>query len=324
MAAPVNTATTLTQVGGREDLEDVINRVAPEDTPFYSNIGTSTAAKATYHEWQTEALGTPTADNATLEGDDTTDFEQNITTRVGNHTQILKHAFVVSGTQEKVDKAGRKSELGRQRRIWGIEVKRDKEATLLSNNASTPEAGGNPRKAAGIQAWLETNVSLGAGGATGGFAATPGNTLVAAATPGTVRPFSRDQVDEVMQSCFDESGSSKNRQMYLSSGLKRTFSTFVGITELRTDANSGKQASIVGAAEAYTSDFGMVRTIPVAYGLTDSVLLIDPSKVGVSTLRPMMTERLAKTGDNEKHHILCEKTLVVDNEKAHGVIHAVE
>lgn len=40
MAAPTNTLTAETpNVGMREDLEDVIYRVAPEETPFISNIG---------------------------------------------------------------------------------------------------------------------------------------------------------------------------------------------------------------------------------------------------------------------------------------------
>ena len=42
--AIANTSTTLNQVGIREDLEDIIYRVAPEETPFTSNIG---ATKAT-------------------------------------------------------------------------------------------------------------------------------------------------------------------------------------------------------------------------------------------------------------------------------------
>lgn len=48
MAAPTNTATTLTTVGIREDLSNLIFRVAAEQTPFVSNIG-RTKAKQTLH-----------------------------------------------------------------------------------------------------------------------------------------------------------------------------------------------------------------------------------------------------------------------------------
>lgn len=48
MAAPTNTTTTLVSIGNREDLEDVIYRVAPEETPLSSNIG-KTKAKGIFH-----------------------------------------------------------------------------------------------------------------------------------------------------------------------------------------------------------------------------------------------------------------------------------
>jgi hypothetical protein len=49
MAAPTGTVSTVTpNVGLREDLEDVIYRVAAEDTPFISNIGRGKAKQA-YH-----------------------------------------------------------------------------------------------------------------------------------------------------------------------------------------------------------------------------------------------------------------------------------
>lgn len=49
MAAPANTATTLTQKGNREDLTEILTRVAPEATPCSSNIGAGQKAEATYH-----------------------------------------------------------------------------------------------------------------------------------------------------------------------------------------------------------------------------------------------------------------------------------
>ena len=84
--------------------------------------------------------------------------------------------------------------------------------------------------------------------------------------------------------------------------------------------SGAKQAIIHGAADMYMSAFGMLVAIPVAYGLTRDVLVIDPEYLGVSTLRAMKEEKLAKTGDNEKRHILCEKTLEVRNQKALGVV----
>jgi hypothetical protein len=316
MAAPTNTATTVTQKGNREDLTDILERVAPEETPFMSNIGAGQKATAVYHEWQTEDLATPAADNQVLEGDDTTSYEENVTVRVGNHTEISKKAFVVSGTQEAVKTAGRKSEIARHRAIKGLEVKRDLEAAFLSGNASRAQSGSTPRRAGGILSWIETNEARGSGGSAGGFS----GTTTSAPTNGTQRAFAESQLKTVMQAVFSASGNSKRRQLYMSAAHKQGFSAFTGISEIRTQVSGAKQAVIHGAADMYMSDFGMLVAIPVAYGLTRDVLVIDPEYLGISTLRAMKEEKLAKTGDNEKRHILCEKTLEVRNEKALGVI----
>jgi len=316
MAAPTNTATTVTQKGNREDLTEILERVAPEETPFMSNIGAGQKASAVYHEWQTEDLATPASTNQVLEGDDTTSYEENVTVRVGNHTEISKKAFVISGTQEAVKTAGRKSEIARHRTIKGLEVKRDLEAAALSDNASRAQSGATPRRMGGILSWIETNESRGTGGSAGGFS----GTTTSAPTTGTNRAFTEALLKTVMQSLFSNSGNSKRRQLYMSAAHKQDFSAFTGISEIRTQVNGQKQAIIHGAADIYMSDFGALVAIPVAYGLTEDVLVIDPEYLGVSTLRAMKEEKLAKTGDNEKRHILCEKTIEVRNEKALGVI----
>src|SRR5690606_38474191 len=125
-------------VGIREDLEDNIYRVAPEETPFVSNIGT-VKASSTYHEWQTEDLAAASATNAQLEGDDYGLGAPNLTTRLGNTCQILAKSGGVSRTQEVVNKAGRSSELARQKVLKTIEMKRDLEARAIGNYAAVAE-----------------------------------------------------------------------------------------------------------------------------------------------------------------------------------------
>ena len=318
MAAPTNTATTLTQKGNREDLSDILSLVAAEQTPFTSNIGSAGKAKATRHEWQTEDLRTPSASNANVEGDDVTSYTENVSKRVSNFCQILDESFVVSGTQEKVDSAGRKSEIARQTRLHGIEIRKDLEMSMLSANPSRAESGSDGRLLGGAQSWIETNVSFGAGGSAGGF--NTSTQIVDAPTAGTPRAFTEAQIKSVMNSIFTNSGTMKRRTLYLSPTHKQEFSAFTGISEIRTAANSKSEATIVGAADVYVSDFGQLATVPVAYGLTDTALIIDHEYMGKATLRPMNRKKLAVTGDNTKFQLLCEETLVCTNEKAHGII----
>lgn len=314
MTAPTNTITGATpNVGVREDLEDSIYRVAPEETPFVSNIGTS-KAKATYHEWQTETLATAVATNAQLEGDDYTLSAGNLTTRVGNILQILAKTGGVSETQEVVDKAGRDSELARQKVLKTIELKRDLETRAIGNYASVAESGATTRKLGGILAWITSNDNRGSGGSDGGFSAG----IVAAATNGTQRTFTEALVKTTWATIFGNGG--KPTQAYMSGTHKQQFSAFTGIADIRADVSGKGQATIYGAADVYVGDFGALTLIPHPYGLTRDCVLVDPKMAGISTLRGVSSKPLASSGDNEKFLITMEKTLVVKNEKAHGVI----
>ena len=316
MAAPTNTATTRSQKGNREDLSDILERVAPEATPLSSNIGSAKKAKATYSEWGLEDLDAPDGDGV-LEGDETTTYEEYITDRGGNHTQIRKRSYLVSGTQEVVDKAGRKSDLARHRVVKSTEIKRDFELIFIRNGASRVQSGSNPRLAGGALAWCETNTSRGTGGTDGGF---DGTATVVAATNGTQRPFAKDQVDAVMRSIFTNSGQSKRRHMYMSPFHKDAFAGFTGISQIQNDVTKREQVVIYGAADMYMSSYGPILTIPHPYALSRDVLIADHEFLGVSTLRALKEEKLAKTGDNEKRHIIAEKTLCVKNQKALGAI----
>lgn len=317
MTAPTNTigstGTPVANIGIREDLEDVIYRVAPESTPFVSNLCTSSASNV-YHEWQTETLATPVATNAQLEGDDYSLGTANLTTRVGNYMQILSKTGGVSRTQEIVDKAGRASELARQKTLKGIELRRDLEMRVIGNNASVAESGATTRKSAGILAFLTSNVSRGASGSNGGFS----SGIVSAATNGTQRIFTESLVKSVMATAF--SNGATPTQAYMGPAHKQQFSAFTGIADIRTEVSGKGMASIYGAADLYISDFGAIALIPHPYGLTRDCVIVDPKMVAIATLDGVKSKDLASNGDNMKFLLTMEKGLVVRNEKGSAVI----
>lgn len=315
MTAPTNTITSATpNVGVREDLEDNIYRVAPEETPFVSNIGTSKATNI-YHEWQTEDLTAASATNAQLEGDDYALGSPNLTTRLGNTCQILAKTGGVSRTQEIVNKAGRASELARQKVLKTIEIKRDLEIRAIGNYAAVAESGATTRKLAGIQAFLTSNDNRGSGGSDGGFSASPGP---AAATDGTQRTFTEALVKATMATTFGNGG--KPTQAYMGGTHKQQFSAFTGIADIRSEVRGNAMATITGAADVYVSDFGSLTLIPHAYGLSRACVLVDPKMAAIATLDGLKTKALASSGDNEKFLMTMEKTLVIKNQKAHAVI----
>jgi hypothetical protein len=320
MAAPTNTLTSAIQIGAREDLEDVISLVSPEKTPLTSNIKGKKATNV-YHEWLTEELAAPTLTNAQLEGDDvTTPDAPNLVTRVGNTCQIFRKTGSVAGTQEAVNLAGRDSEFMHQKVMKGLELKRDMELTICSNQASVPsEAGGTARHMGGVLAWLQTNTSRGQGGANGGFS---GGT-VNAAVNGTLRPWTETLLKGVVASAYQQGG--EPDQLYMGALLKQEASGFTGISQNRHEPGTKVgQRIIVGAMDLYQNDFGTLAMIAHPYAFNRDAFLCDADKIAIGTLRNTTSFDLAKTGDSQKFEIIAEKTLVVSNEKALGVISDIQ
>lgn len=315
MTAPTNVITSATpNVGVREDLEDVVYLIAPEERPLTSSAA-SVKATNILHEWQIRSLAAPSATNAKLEGDDVGTLDAgNLTTRVGNYCQILEKTGGVSGTQQAVKLAGRADELDEQKLLKGRELLRDFEMRAVGNYASVAESGATTRKLGGVLAWATSNVSRGSGGSSGGFSAG----IVAAATNGTQRTLTESLVKSVLATQFTNGAAAT---MALMSGTdKQLFSAFTGIADIRADAPGRKQATIIAGADVYVGDFQNISLKAHQYGLTRDVLFYDPEYIKVGTLRGVATEDLAKTGDSDRFMITMEKTICVMNEKAIAVV----
>lgn len=317
MSAPTGVNTTLVAIGNREDLENRIYRVAPEETPFMSNIG-RTEATAITHEWLTETLATPDATTQLLEGDDVTTLSTaNQPARFGNLCQINGKKYGVSGTEQAVRSAGQSGSLARQRVLKGLEARRDAELRFVGNFATVAESGATARKSGGVLAGISTNTSLGAGGS---VTAISGSTWTAA-TPGTARTFTETLVKAVQSTAF--TNGARPKMALMGPTQKQTWSAFTGIASIRKDAPGNKMATLIGAVDVYVSDFGNLALIPHPYALTTAAIGIDPAMWAIAVLRGWKTQKLAKIGDSDREEILAEHTLVARNEKSSWAIHAI-
>jgi hypothetical protein len=312
LAAPTNTLISNNAVGNRESLHDIIKILNKDETPFMSAIG-SGDAEATYEEWQLDALGNADTTNANLEGDDSTATAIVPTTRVGNRTQILKKAFTISATQEKVKKAGRDSEISYQTALAGRRIKMDLEAMVSQNQASNAQSGATPRRMGGFESWLTSNVSRGAGGASGGFST--GNTV--APTDGTQRASTEALLKTVIRSAWNAGG--KPSLLLMGSTQKQNFSAFTGIAT-QFQEPKGKMATVIGAVDRYVSDFGTMSAVASRYMRGREIGVVDPALWRLLWLRKWKKEELAKTGDARKFHIIGEVTLESRNEAGSGIV----
>jgi hypothetical protein len=316
MAQPSNTFDSYDVKGIREDLENVIYDISPEETPFYSSLK-KVKASNTYHEWQTDALRSSAA-NAHIEGDDTTGEARVATTRLGNYTQIFKNAVVIPDTDEGLDKAGRAAEMAYQVLKIAKEQKLDIEKALFDNNAYVAGNATTARELAGVPAYLKTNVAnVGTGGAapTG---AVPGAT---ARTDGTQTVFTQADFDTVMQSIWEAGG--KPDTVYLSAFQMNKALGFTGMNNQRSTIGAavGGTNAVVNAVDVYVTPWGTVDFVPTRENRGRDVFIMQSDMFGVGVLRPTKNTELAKTGDSTKRQVLTELTLISKNEKASGAVY---
>lgn len=318
MAQPTNTFDSYDALGNREDLQDKIYMVSPEKTPVVSSIRRFTATQR-LHEWQRDSLATPDKDNAVIEGDDRTGTALTATSRVANTVQLFDKVAVVSGTQEKTKSAGRGSEMKYQISKKMVELKRDIEAMVLSDNVAVAGNSTTARKSAGLGAMVYTNISH------GGAGATPAHTsglATTAQTAGTNRAFTETLLKTVLQATYTASGEFPSL-ISLTPSHKGTFSAFAGIAVNRYQVAKGKQGVIVGGADVYMSDFGELTAVPnyvQATANATTAFVLNPEYMGIAYLGGFKSEPLAKTGHTEKELVSAEACLVVTSETAQAAI----
>ena len=318
MAQPTNTFDSYDALGNREDLQDKIYMVSPEKTPVVSSIRRFTATQR-LHEWQRDSLATPDKDNAVIEGDDRTGTALTATSRVANTVQLFDKVAVVSGTQEKTKSAGRGSEMKYQISKKMVELKRDVEAMVLSDNVAVAGNSTTARKSAGLGAMVYTNISH------GGAGATPAHTsglATTAQTAGTNRAFTETLLKTVSQATYTTSGEFPSL-ISLTPSHKGAFSAFAGIATNRYQVAKGKQGVIVGGADVYMSDFGELTAVPnyvQATANATTAFVLNPEYMGIAYLGGFKSEPLAKTGHTEKELVSAEACLVVTSETAQAAI----
>lgn len=309
MAVPSNTMQTYTGVINREDLSDMVYMISPTETPFLSACG-RTKASSTLHEWTTDTLATA-ANNAQIEGDDTYTAAGvvNPGTRVTNRTQISRKVVRLSGTQQAMDSAGNLYTMGKQMAKASSELKRDIEVALTQNTTAVVGAAATARQTRGLEGWIATNNSLGVSGVA------PNPITNTAPTDGTQRALTEALIKTTLNSIWTAGG---NPDVMMVGGTqKQLFSSFNGGG---TQMGNLDDKKLISAIDVYVSDFGTLKIVPNRFQRARTAFILESEKWKVAYFRPFQTEDLAKTGDSDAKHILCEYTLEACNEAASGAV----
>jgi len=314
MTLPTNTFTQYDVTTNFEDLSDIIYDISPTETPFASGIA-RTKATNVLHEWSVDSLASASATNAALEGDDATGTALTAPTRPNNQCQILRKVVVVSGTQRALRMAGGSDAFEYYTMKAGQELKRDLESSLLSINPKTTGSTATARLLGGIETWLSTNKVQAATSTTPGNGAT---LVVGTAVTVTTATQLNPMIDTVIQQCWTQGGDPT--VIMVNGGGRNYLSKLSGIATNFNSVNQGKQAQIVGGADVYVSSFGRHMIVANRFMVATTILILDMKYWAIAELRPMKSEPLAKTGDNDKIEVLTEVTLEARNQASSGKI----
>jgi hypothetical protein len=327
MAKVTGTTLAAAAFGGliNEDLMQQIWDISNIPLPLADAIGSGSHVNS-YAEWQLAALAAPDTANAKVDGADVSDNNEKIGTRVGNQSQISTKRVQVSTRAQHSDVAGQSDALAYQVMERQKELRRDVDAIAVTQQASVADNGTVPGKSAGLGAWLTTNVSRGATGANGGFAAG----IVATPTNGTARALSETNVRNVAQSVYQAGG---NASMAMSTpALIRKFSEYLftataKVATLMSDVGQAREAAVAkGSINVFVTDFGITlelvanRLQPTVDATHVNFYLIDPEHLELSNLAGYRVEELAKTGLADNRLMSVDWTLKVLNEAAQGVV----
>lgn len=307
MALVTDGFTTFASVGNREHLSDMIYNIAPTETPFLSAIA-KVSTTSTKHEWQTDTLTAASATNKVLEGDEATTDAATATVRLYNYTQISDKVAAVTGTQEVINKAGRKSQMAYEMAKRSQELKRDVESRITGNYASAAGNATTARECAGAEAWIATNDDIG-----GGSGASGNGLGTTARTDGDQRAFTEGQLKNALQLAWTQGG---NPDMILVGGFnKQVMSGFSGNATRTVNAGEKK---LVAAIDVYASDFGDIKVVASRFSRSRTALIIDSNLWKFAVLRDFKVNDLAIAGDYLRKQILVEYTLESCNEKGNA------
>lgn len=198
-----------------------------------------------------------------------------------------------------------------------LEIKRDIEASVVSNNPAVAGNSTTASKSAGLGVQIYTNTSHGAGGSSVSWVSGAPTT---APTAGTGRAFTEALLKTVIQAVYTSSGEIP-RMAVMSPNHKGVFSGFTGIAVNRYQVGKKEQARIVGGADVYMSDFGELEIAPhyLMAGATD-VFLLNPEYGEMAFLDSFRETEIGKTGDSDKQLITADACLAVRSSKAFGKV----
>lgn len=246
--------------------------------------------------------------NAALEGADADAARFTSRVRKRNYTQIFAATVEVSGSMQAARAYGVTDELDYQKQERMRELLRDLENCVINGvaPATTPQGSGTVRRSMnGIVRSIATNLFEPGVGPIPDGDGTGGDGL------------SEEVLNAALRAIWEQSAGSVDT-IVVNGRQKRRINQFASADR----AYLPEDDTFRNLLSVYESDFGVCRVILSRWVPSDTVLLLDSSRIEVMPMqgRSFHYKPLAATGDSTGGQVIGEYTMQFMNENAHGLI----
>lgn len=303
-------------VANREDLDSQLTLLAATTFPITMLCGRGTA-KSTLCEWPVDKLSTPVT-TGVEEGADATSFTDQFAevARLQNRVQAFRETWRVSKEQELSESAGPQDKARAKVKAM-LQLKRNIEATIASDNDSTAQSSGVAATLRGLGKWINTSP----GTDVPGDYRTPATSIISAAP--TEITF-----NDILKSIFSVNGEVNNLTAVCGTDVRQEIAEFqrtdnnASETVYRVNTNA-EDKKVTLAVNIYESDFGFVRIIngnPACMPSAKRAYILNPSYIKLKVLQPAGSVELEDQGGGPRGYVDTRLTLAVSDPRAHGKI----
>ena len=291
MATTISGTTTTLNAGAiAESVRNVITMVDVTETPVFSKAR-KTKAKQPLHQWPTRDLN-DAADNFNVQGAQAPTAKTRSVDNVTSYCQLLLKTAQVSGTLRASETYGRSDQLAMELMDKALEIRRDAERVITSNQVSTAQTGNTGAKMAGLLTQRSADVS---------------DTV----NTGT-RGLSKTLIDNVASKLADQTGGHQRYTMFgRTTQLRKLPDTFLGDNKRERVYNDG-QTVIHDAVQTYTHQFGSFEVMHDAHMPNNALIIADMGYICWAELQPIETVELGMEGDAERRMIKMEGTICAE------------
>jgi hypothetical protein len=326
-------------VGLREDLADVISVVDAKNTPVSSMAKKGAdLTNGSVFSWQADSYNDPSFDGVLTNADVST-FADPAANRalLSGRAQKFRRSIKVDDFAQNVDNVagvGKRKEMARGVSRSLVEIARDLESAICSDNDSQEQAGATPFKTRGLGKWIAAHSGTGDLPVPAAYA-TPSASLNADA----MSALTETSVQSILQSVYTVTGQISTMVLVCGPELKRKFTEF---TRFATGSDSAQELSIrtftqptearkiTAKVDTFEGDFGTISLLPSLYNAKDQNeatqlrrgYLLDPNMIELRYGRRPRFQELEDQGGGPRGLIDAICALVCWNPKSLGKFHA--